>query len=109
MPHMRPFQKAKQTNKTVKEIDVAIMENNVEIPQKNKNRITIQFSDPTFGYLSKENKNINSKRYMHPCVHCSIIYISRDMEQPLCQSIDDWIKKMWYKYIQYNTSQIYEE
>ena len=98
-----------KTNKTVKEICVAIMENSVEIPQKNKNRITIQSSDSTFGYLSKENKNINSKRYMHPYLHCSIIYISQDRERPLCQSIDDWIKKMWYKYIRYNTSQTYKE
>jgi len=26
------------------------------------------------GYLSKENENNNSKRYMHPHVHCNIIY-----------------------------------
>ena len=31
-------------------------------------------------YLSEENKNINLKRYMHPYVHCSIIYNSQDME-----------------------------
>ena len=34
------------------------------------------------GYLPKENKNINSKRYIYiyPHVHCSIIYNSQDME-----------------------------
>ena len=30
-------------------------------------------SNLTFDYLSKENENTNSKRYMHPSVHCSII------------------------------------
>ena len=30
--------------------------------------------------LSEENKNINSKIYLHPHVHCSIIYNSQDME-----------------------------
>ena len=32
------------------------------------------------GYLSEEIQNTNSKRYMHPYVHCSIIYNSRDVE-----------------------------
>ena len=34
----------------------------------------------TAGYLSEENKNTNLKRYMHPNVHTSIIYSSKDME-----------------------------
>ena len=38
----------------------------------------VQFG--SVGYLSKENKNTNWKRYMHPSVHCSIIYNSQDME-----------------------------
>ena len=32
------------------------------------------------GYLSEENENTNSKRYMQLHVHCSIIYNSQDME-----------------------------
>ena len=31
-------------------------------------------------WKSKENKNTNSKRYMHPNVHSSIIYNSQVME-----------------------------
>ena len=30
--------------------------------------------------LPEVNKNANLKRYMHPYVHCSIIYNSQDME-----------------------------
>ena len=37
-------------------------------------------SSSTSGYLSKENKNTNLKSYMHPYVHCSIIYNNQDME-----------------------------
>ena len=33
-----------------------------------------------FSYLPEENKKSNSKRDMHPCVYCSIIYKSQDME-----------------------------
>ena len=31
-------------------------------------------------YLSEENENTKSKRYMHTYVHYSVIYNSRDME-----------------------------
>ena len=33
----------------------------------------------TSGYLSKGNRNPNSKSYLHPHFHCSIIYNSQDM------------------------------
>ena len=47
------------------------------------------------GYISREN--CNSKRYMHPNVHCSIIYtIAKTWKQPKCPSTEKWIKKMWY-------------
>ena len=52
----------------------------VEVPQKIKNRTTMRSSNSTSGYLAKENKNTNSKRHMHPHVHCSIIYCNQDME-----------------------------
>ena len=34
----------------------------------------------TTGYLPKEYKNTNSKGYMHPNVHCNIIYKSQIMQ-----------------------------
>ena len=30
-----------------------------------------------FWYWSKENGNANLKRYMYPCLHCSIVYKSK--------------------------------
>ena len=35
---------------------------------------------PLLGIYLKNNKNTNSKRYMHPNVHSSIIYNSQDVE-----------------------------
>lgn len=32
------------------------------------------------GYLFPQNKNVNSKSYMHPWVHYSILYSNQDME-----------------------------
>ena len=43
----------------------------------NKNRTTRRSSNSTPGFLSEENKNTNLKRYMHSCVHFSIIYKSK--------------------------------
>ena len=58
----------------------ATMQNCMEMPPKIKNRTTIQSSNSTSGYFSKENKNTNLKRYMHPYMHYSIIHNSQDME-----------------------------
>ena len=51
------------------------MENIMQVLQKIKNKTT---SIPTYGY--KVSKNTNSERYMHPYVHCSIIYSNEDMK-----------------------------
>ena len=32
------------------------------------------------GHLHRKFDNVYSKRYMHPCVHCSIIHSGQDME-----------------------------
>ena len=52
----------------------------MEVPQKFKNRTTIKSSNSTPGYFSKENKRPNSKRYIHPYVHCTIFHNIQDME-----------------------------
>ena len=54
------------------------MENGMEVPEKTKSRVTMRSSNPTPGHISGENHK--SKRYMHPNVHCSIIYNNPDME-----------------------------
>ena len=63
------------------------MENNIEVPQKLKNRTTIQSSNPTSVCLSREKENTNSKRCMHPLVHCSTIHNSPDAKELV--SIDE--------------------
>ena len=62
------------------QIGTATMENSMEISQKIKNRNTIRPSYSTTGYLSKELEINNSKRLMHPYVHCSTIHNSQDLE-----------------------------
>ena len=56
------------------------MENSMKGSQKIKNIATIWSSNSISGYFFKENKNMNSKRYMHTYVHCNAIYSSQYME-----------------------------
>ena len=48
------------------------------VPQTTKYGTTIGPSNPTPGYISRQN--FPWKRYMHPYVHCSTIHNSQDME-----------------------------
>ena len=76
------------------------MENSMEISQKIKNRTTILSSYSTSGYLFKEYENTNLKMYMHPYVHCSIIYNRQDMETTYVP-LNEWMDKE-NVYIQWN-------
>ena len=42
---------------------------------------------------------------MHHYVHYGVIYSSQDTEPPKYPPTDEWIKKMWYIYTQWNTTQ----
>ena len=59
----------------------ATLENSMEIPQKIKNRTTLQPSNCTTRYLCKEYKNADSKGHMHPIVYSSAINNSQIMER----------------------------
>ena len=58
----------------------ATMGNSVESPQKTRNGIALWPSNLTSGSLSKETWNTNLKEHTHPCVHCSVIYNTKDVE-----------------------------
>ena len=74
----------------------------MEVPLKTKNRTTTWFSNSTPGYISKSTENTNSKRYIHPNVHCSTIFNSQDMETTYV-SINRWIKKKGYTHMRAHT------
>ena len=79
---------------------LATVENSVEDPQKIKNETALWLSSSTSGNISEETQSTNSKEYIHPCVHCSVIYtIANVWKQPKFSSVDEWIKHLWYIYI----------
>ena len=62
------------------QIGAATVENSTEFPQQIKKGSPFWPSNPTSGNLSKETQNINLKEYMHPYIHCSVMYNSQDLE-----------------------------
>ena len=68
----------------------AIVETNMEVPQKAKNKTTLWSNNCTVGCLPPRYKNTNSKGYMHPDVY--IIYNSQTMEAAQ-MSTDRWMDK----------------
>ena len=62
------------------QISVTTMENSVGIPQKIKSKTALWPSNSISGNISEEIQNTYLKNYVHPPVHCSIIYNSWDME-----------------------------
>ena len=59
----------------------ATLENSMEAPQKVKNRASLQPSNCTTRYLSKEYKHSDSKAYLHPSVYSSNVHNSQTMER----------------------------
>ena len=54
------------------------VENSIKVAMETKYRVAIWFSSLSPGHISGENHD--SKRYMHPNVHCRNIYSSQDIE-----------------------------
>ena len=73
-------------------------ENNIEIPQKIKNRTSMWANHFTSRYLSKGNENTNLKKRLLPHVHWIIIILAKTQKQPKWPQMNEWIKKMWYIY-----------
>ena len=66
----------------------------MEVSQRIKNRSTKWSSNSTTRYLSEENENTNSKRYVHPVFIVALFTIAKMWKQPRCLSMDEQIK-MW--------------
>ena len=50
-------------------------------------------------------KTIIQKDTCIPVFIAALFTIARTWKQPKCPSTEEWIKKMWYIYIQWNTIQ----
>ena len=71
----------------------ATLANSMEVPQKVKNRATLQTSDCTARCLPKGYTQ-SLEGHMHPNVYSSNVHKSQNMER--YPSSDKWVKNMWY-------------
>ena len=62
------------------QIDTATVEGSMELPQKITNGTALWSMILLLGIYPKKTWNTNSKEYMHPYVHCSVIYNCQDLE-----------------------------
>ena len=76
-------------------------ENSMVLLQKIEKRTTIWSSNFTSGYFL-QNKNIYSKRYMHPMFTAELFKIAKIWKQPKFSLMDEWIK-MWFTYTKTHT------
>ena len=67
---------------------------------KTRNKTAIWPSNPTTGYIPWENHNW--KRHIYSMFIVALFTIARTWKQPRCPSTDEWIKKLWYIYTQWN-------
>ena len=68
------------------------METVWQFPLKLKSALPHDLANSLLGiYLPKENKNINSRWYIHTNVHCKIFIITKIRKQSKCPSIGEWI------------------
>ena len=78
----------------------ATMENSKEVSQKIKNSITTQPRNTSYGYLHPKIENVYLQRYIYasPYGFITALFMVARWKQPKYPLIDDWVKKMWYKY-----------
>lgn len=73
--------------------DAATMENNTEVPQKVKRRITPQSNNSTSEYISTTG---SQKDICIPMFIATAFTIAKKWKQLKCALMVEWIMKMWY-------------
>ena len=87
---------------------VTTMENDMGVPPKVKNRTSIWSSSSTCGRTFEEMEILILKKYLHPCVHCSINHSSQDMGTAQI-SMDRWMHKEKVDYTGRYSAYIYKK
>ena len=78
--------------------DAATLENSMEVPQKVKNRITLQPTIALLGIYPKDAGVLIHKGTCTPMFIAVLSTIAKLWKEPKCPSMDEWIKKMWCIY-----------
>ena len=76
----------------------AIVENNIEFPEKTKNGTAIDPVIPLLGLYSKNPEIPMQKNLCTPMFTAAQFTIGKCWKQPKCPSVNEWIKKLWDVY-----------
>ena len=77
-------------------IDIATMEDSMEIPQKTRNKPPYDPAIPVLGIHPEETKIV--KDTCIPLFNAALFTIARTRKQPRCPSTDEWMKNLWSIY-----------
>ena len=61
---------------------------------------------PLLGIYLKKTKTLIQNYTYTPMFIAALFMIAKIWKQPKCPSTDEWTKKIWYIYIQWNTTQL---
>ena len=81
----------------------AALENSVEVPQKIKIELRYNPAIALLGIYPKDTRVLIHKGTCSPMFIAALSTIVKLWKELKCPSTDEWIKKMWYMYIQWNT------
>ena len=82
----------------VMQTGAATLENCMEVPQKIENRATLWQGNCTTRHLSMGYRYAVSKGHMRPMFMAALSTIAKVWKEPKCPTMDECIKKMWYRY-----------
>ena len=80
------------------QISTAIVGNSMEFPQKFKNGTALSPSNSSSGIYLKKSKTLIQKNICIPMFISALFTMAKILKQPMCPSIDEWIKMLWYIY-----------
>jgi hypothetical protein len=83
-------------------INATTMESNVEVVQKLKVDLLYYPAVPLLGIYPKECTPGYDRTTCTPMFIAALFTIAKLWKQPRCHTTDEWIKKMWYIYIQWS-------
>ena len=79
------------------------MVNSMEVPQKTKNQLPYDPEIPLLGIYS--DKAIIHKDTRIPVFIAALFTIAKTWKQPKCPPTNEWIKKIFYMHVKWNTTQ----
>ena len=81
------------------QIGVATLENSMEVPQKIKNRSTLDPAIALLGIYPSDTGVLMHRGTCTPMFIAALSTIAKLWKEPKCPSTDEWIKKLWFIYI----------